>query len=404
MKNKTISNFQWTVFAEDWGRHPSSTQHLFKYLNRTDSVLWVNSIGLRRPRISDLTRIKEKIAQIFNPTHNDFQQKISNVKKENQHTNLDVLAPIAIPWPGNAVFYVINRALLSVQLRLSAKCKDYNSVNVLWMSLPTARCVIANSCNEDIVVYYAGDDFGSLAGVDNVAVTKEETLLVAKADIIFTASKKLANKFPAHKTYLLSHGVDLALFSKQCSKPSDLPDHQFVVGFYGSISSWLDQELLNYLATERPDIGFVLIGHVEIPTPRFFALPNVYHLASVPHEQLVEYASNWDVSILPFVSNEQIDACNPLKLREYLAVGKPVLSTIFPAMKEYENTVFSGASNIDLLQQLDKILLLSPEDKQEIETKSRHAVEHLSWEGIAESAKQILLEAVNNKQLRNPNE
>ena len=67
----SISNFEfeWLVFAEDWGRHPSSTQHIFRcLLANSETVYWVNSIGLRRPRISDGKRIFEKLKQVIKPT------------------------------------------------------------------------------------------------------------------------------------------------------------------------------------------------------------------------------------------------------------------------------------------------------------------------------------------------
>lgn len=94
---------------------------------------------------------------------------------------MGILAPVAIPWPGSYIAYVINRLLLTYQTRaLLAKHKIKGKVpRILWLSLPTGRCVIG-TLEEDIVVYYAGDDFSALNGVDHKQVSFEETELVKK--------------------------------------------------------------------------------------------------------------------------------------------------------------------------------------------------------------------------------
>lgn len=394
----SISNFEfefeWLVFAEDWGRHPSSTQHIFRCLvANSETVYWVNSIGLRRPRISDAKRIFEKLKQVIKPTSNEFNQE---TVKTASITPDEVIAPIALSWPGSELVNALNRNLLTNQVskKLEKYRNDETKYRVLWLSLPTARCIV-DAFEQDIVVYYAGDDFSALAGVDHDEVSQEESQLVKNADLVLAASAKIAAKFPAHKTHVINHGVDKSLFSQQCSKPVNFPDGKFTVGYYGSITEWLDYDLIAYLAQQRRDINFVFIGHASCERcESIFKLANVYHFADMPHQQLIEYASNWQASLMPFQLNEQILACDPLKLREYLAIGKPILSSTFPALTPFDDVVFHGKDKIEILSRLDSIINLDPQQQQVLMANSRAHIQQASWEQRAEQVKALIADVI----------
>ncbi|MFT7682559.1 MAG: hypothetical protein ACI935_002034 [Moritella dasanensis] len=386
-----MKNWQWIVFGEDWGRHPSSTQHLMKCMATQHQVFWVNSIGLRRPRLNDGKRIIEKFKQLKRATRNNFNQGETPQLTDAQP--LGILAPVAIPWPGSQIAYVINRLLLTYQTRAllakhNAKDKD---PRILWLSLPTGRCVIG-SLEEDLVVYYAGDDFSALNGVDHKQVSIEESELVKHADIIFAASDIIARQFPQDKTYLLPHGVDLKHFSSDCKRPDNYPESDLVVGYYGSITSWLDFELITFLAQSRPDITFLFIGKIEITDCPIFEYDNIIHLADMPHELLIQYAANWQVSLIPFVDNEQIRACNPLKLREYLAIGHPILSTRYPAVNPFADCIYVADDKYQMLTQLDLALALPSKVLKQLKDRSREMVETATWQARCDLVTMLLSE------------
>jgi glycosyltransferase involved in cell wall biosynthesis len=316
------------VFGEDWGRLPSSTQHLVRHLAKDRPVLWVNSIGLRRPRLdrADLARLWSKLWQRLAPP----PPRIS------APPNIRILAPLALPFPGSATARTINGFGLGTQIRRRLEARDRQPI--LWTSLPSAIPVIGH-CGEAAVVYYCGDDFGALSGVDHAPVLALERELVARADLIIAASPALAAKFPADKTLLVQHGVDVGLFAGPAPRPEDLPAARPVAGFYGSISDWLDLPLLAATAKARADWDFVMIGPIRTDIRSLEGLENVTLLGPRPHEALPGYVQHWTVSLLPFRDNAQIRACNPLKLREYLAAGTPIVSTDFPALDGYRDLV-----------------------------------------------------------------
>jgi hypothetical protein len=198
------------VFGEDWGAHPSSTQHIVSLLALDRQVLWINSIGLRRPRIIGKLSAMSGFAN----------QNISDQQSQ-QPESLDVIQPRAICWPGSSVAARFNGSVLGRQVR-NALDRSNIEKPVIWTSLPTAFDVV-DKINGRALVYYCGDDFSALAGVDHEPVALMEKKHAAQADLIIAASDVLASRFPAHKTLAVPHGVDYRLFSQPALRAHDLP-------------------------------------------------------------------------------------------------------------------------------------------------------------------------------------
>ena len=321
------------VFGEDWDRHPSSTQHLVRRLAANSPVLWVNSIGMRRPKLSvrDFNRAASKVFCRSRSTSPDSPASNS------QPANLTVVSPLVVPWPGSSLAFAANRLLLSRQL-LPRLAERGMKRPILWTSLPTALPALGQ-LGEKAVVYYCGDDFGSLAGVDHEPVLAMEAELVEKADLVLAASETLAARFPKAKTRLIPHGADIALFATPAVPAADLPRDRPVAGFYGSVADWINVELLAYAAAQLPDWQFLFIGAIETGVTPLRALTNVSFLGPRAHHELPGYAQHWQASLLPFRDCPQIRACNPLKLREYLAAGPEIVATDFPALNPYRDLI-----------------------------------------------------------------
>src|SRR4051812_14787077 len=155
------------MFGEDWGAHPSSTQHLARQLVRDRRILWVNSIGLRRPRLTrhDLARLGRKLAGAWQGTKKPAPE-------QTPPPGLTVAAPLALPFPGSRIAERLNAELLARQLRPKLAQLEIERP-ILWTSLPSAVAAVGK-LGERAVVYYCGDDFGALVGVDHGAVVEME--------------------------------------------------------------------------------------------------------------------------------------------------------------------------------------------------------------------------------------
>jgi len=333
------------VFGEDWGKHPSSTQHLIKEINNNRKVVWVNSIGLRKPRFNwhDVFRVVRKCATFFSVKKNN------NVRSKNRTTDFIVICPIVIPCANSWLAIKFNQWLLARQLQKSLTTLNIKDP-IVWCSLPTAVDYLSIFPNS-ISVYYCGDDFGSLAGVDHQVVIQKERRLVDSVKYVFTASEALIRKFPQDKTITIPHGVNYALFNKkQNNRPADLPLGKPIAGFYGSISTWLDQELILHAAQMLPNWNFVFIGQIECNIDILLKVANIHFIGAKNHCELPSYIQYWNVALLPFKDNKQIQMCNPLKLREYLASGTPIVSTPFNALAAYKNFVTLAHDKKDISQ------------------------------------------------------
>lgn len=389
------------IFAEDWGAHPSSTQHLAKRLMAERDMIWVNSIGLRRPRLSDLGRVLCKIRAMGrkpsapNAPPNAAQNAPPNAASDpssiqNQGTPHCLIEPIAVSWPGSWLASAVNRRTLPKQIGAALRSLGSDRP-ILWTSLPSAVDVVGR-LNEIGVIYYAGDDFGSLAGVDHKPVLRQEALLAEQADVIIAASPEIARRFPRGKTFVIPHGVDMDLFSKLKARAEDMRDRgRPIAGFYGALDAWLNIDLLRATAARMPDWDFVFIGPVRTDISALAALKNVRLLGPRDHAALPRYAQHWTVSMLPFLDTAQIRACNPLKLREYMATGRPIVSTPFPAAERFGNHIRFAQT----AETFEIALRDSLRDDETMRLARQKAVSDQSWEHRAYEVG-ILIDALQN--------
>ncbi|PHP67454.1 glycosyl transferase [Zhengella mangrovi] len=322
------------VFGEDWGRHPSSTQHLVRRLAGDRNTLWINSLGLRRPRLTrrDATRLATKAVSLLRTP-----PVPAGRTDRSDHPFRAIIEPRAVSWPGSRVAAAINRRLVGTQVNAALE-RNGMKAPVLWTSLPTALPLVG-TLGERAVVYYAGDDFAALHGVDHGPVAAMERALADRADLILAASPEIAERFDPARTVHLPHGVDFGLFSGPASRNAALPEGK-TAGFYGSLNGWIDLPAIADAARRLPGWTFVLIGRIEADLAPIEGLANIRLAPPVSHDSLPSWSQHWTVSLLPFVRNRQIDASNPLKLREYLAAGRPVAATYaFPAIRDLQAPV-----------------------------------------------------------------
>src|SRR5207302_3834993 len=133
-------------------------------------------------------------------------------------------------------------------------------------------------------------------------------------------------------THLSPHGVDFDHFVKAQDPALPLPDDvadlvaskRPIVGFFGLIERWIELGLVAYLAQQRPDWTFLMIGRVAVPEADVPRLPNLRFLGRRPYESLPAYGRAFSAAIIPYHLTPQVMHANPIKLREYLAMGKPI--------------------------------------------------------------------------------
>jgi glycosyltransferase involved in cell wall biosynthesis len=337
-------------FANDWEGDPLSKKHIALRLAQKNRVLWVNSTGIRNPTASvrDLRRAWKKLGQYFRGC-----RPVSE--------NISVFSPLVIPFHGNRVARWANRQFLTWGLRRACRKLGFQKP-ITWSFVPSSA-EVAGSLGERLVIYHCVDEYSKFTGTNEAAILEMERGLMEKADMVVVSSSRLYETKSKYNpnTFLVTHGVDVAHFSNACRKtfaaPADCAGLKGpVIGFFGLIADWVDIEVFRFLASSRPEWSLLLIGEVQTDTAVLRDLPNVHLLGRRSYQSLPAYCKAFDVAILPFVVNELTVAANPLKLREYLAAGLPVVATPLPEILKLKPLVRMARTPGEFLDQVDALL------------------------------------------------
>ncbi len=314
-------------FSHDWSGDPLSKTHVMRLLARDNRVLWVNSIGYRTPTASkaDITRAFKKLAAVATPLREP-------------EPNIFVLNPLAIPAYGNPRVRELNRHLLRFQVRRAMRKLGFRRP-LNWVFNPAAA-VIAGTLGEEKVIYYCVDEYTAFSGVSSTALADLERQLLRRADLVIVSADLLyESKSPFNpRTVIVRHGVDFEHFRKALDPATVVPAEvaslpRPVIGFFGLIADWVDLELMAHVAERYPGGSLVLLGKATTDTSVLERIPNVHLLGRKTYESLPAYCKGFDVALMPFRINELTLNANPLKVREYLAAGLPVVSTAIPEVE-----------------------------------------------------------------------
>jgi glycosyltransferase involved in cell wall biosynthesis len=361
-------------FGHDWTGDPLSKTHLMRILARDNRVLWINSIGYRTPTISsrDFRRALRKLRA--------FAVPVREVEK-----NIFVLNPVAIPAYGLAPMRSVNRLLLRFQiLQAMRRLRFERPIN--WVFNPSGS-VVAGALGEDMVVYYCVDEFTRFSDAGTRTLAEMEKFLLGRADLVVVSADRLfQSKGPLNKnTLLIRHGVDYEHFRKALAPETTVPEEiaslpRPIIGYFGLMApDWIDKELLVKIAQRFPSGSLVLLGSATMDMSPLSAMPNVHLLGRRPFATLPAYCKGFDVAILPFPISEVTLNANPLKVREYLSAGLPVVSTRIPEVEILGEAIV--ADDHDAFLRGLESALAEPGPRSERSLRMRHE----SWEGRVEA-------------------
>lgn len=320
------------VFSDDWGRHPSSCQHLVARLLDRFDVTWVNTIGMRRPSLNMATirRSFQKLGQ---------WTAVSSAKSAEQRFGPRVTRPIM--WPDFASKWArqLNVRLLETHLRKNVERLDSS---ILLTTIP----IVADLVGRFPVsrwVYYCVDDFSEWPGLDSSTMRAMEQALVQKVDDVIVAGKNLAQRMSlqGRDSTIISHGVDLDHWRKvkaleaHSSALAELERPLAV--FWGLVDQRLDIEWLDRLNASMQSGTIAMVGPQQNVDPSLRRMSRVKLTGALPYCVLPQIASEADALIMPYTNSPVTRAMQPLKLKEYVATGKPVVVRRLPSTLEWED-------------------------------------------------------------------
>jgi glycosyltransferase involved in cell wall biosynthesis len=346
-----LDQFGIVYFGNDWSaENRTSSHHIAERLAERTRVLYVDTPGLRAPKANgrDLKKLCGKLLSALR-------------RPRPVGDRLWQISVPQIPFRRLPLVRQLNVALGKLLVKRALRRLGFTRT-VSWFAVPHPG-FLANAFDETAVVYYCIDDYAALPDVDARAIAELDAHLTSRADQVFVASARMLDVKRRFRpsTVLSPHGVDVALF-RTASDPelSIAPGARTlprpVIGFYGLIEEWIDLDLVAGIAERRPQWTFLLIGRLAVDAGRLKDLPNVVFAGPQPYRSLPGWAKAFDVAIIPYRLTRQVVNAAPLKLREYLATGKPVVAVPAPEIERFAGLVRVASGPDQFVAEIEDVL------------------------------------------------
>jgi glycosyltransferase involved in cell wall biosynthesis len=356
--------------SENW----TNQQHLMSRLALENRVLFVESLGLRRPTLSrrDLRRMARRLRRSLHPL--------------NLRDGVYVLSPLVVPFHGRAAVRRLNRFLLRRAVRV-ATARLGMERPILWGYVPQA-IELVDLLAPIRVVYHCVDDIAAHERIDDTSFAEAERRFLERADLVIASSAPLAQRLAAgrHDVRLMPNVADTGLFATALEPgPIDsdldaLPRPRIV--FVGAVSAIkLDLALIAELARLRPAWSIALVGPVGLGDPStdvsaLAQLPNVHLLGARTCNELPAVMRGADAGLIPYRLNRLTASIFPMKVYEYLAAGLGIVSTRLPSLAGVEDVRFAG----DAAETAVALEALLAEDADDERRRRSQVASGHSWE------------------------
>jgi glycosyltransferase involved in cell wall biosynthesis len=359
----------------DWDTELWTNQHhLMSRLARENRVLFIESLGLRRPQLAgrDLARIWRRLRR--------------GLQGPRAVDGLHVLSPLVLPFHRSAIVRALNARLLPALVRRAARRLGLQQP-ILWAYVPQAE-VLIDALDPSLVIYHCVDDIAAQDRIDTASFRAAETRFAARADLVLASAPALAKRMRMISNNVLDapNVADTELFSSALEPGrvdpgmAALPNPRIV--FTGAIVAVkLDLPLLATLARLRPSWSFALVGPIGPGEPdadisAITGEPNIHLLGPRRYRELPDVLRAADAGLIPYARNTLTESIFPMKVYEYLAAGLPVVATPLPALADLAD-VATARDAEGLAELLDEALADRGHGRRA--ERSRAAASH-SWE------------------------
>ena len=360
-------------FAGDvWDGNPHSRHHLMRRFAGRFDVLFVEGVPMRSVATGqpgELRRVAAKLRTVR-----------GNLRTVAPH--LHVLRPFAVP-PAGAVGRRLQ--LLAVRAHVDAALRrlGLDGPAISWFSIPVCAPLRGRFGEVGSVLYYQ-DRYDAFSHVDAKHLRRCLRELAAGCDVAIASSAALAEDLRGlgATPQLVAHGVDAKRFAGRPPPPPDLADlERPLVGYVGIVDDYLDLELFTAVADRLERGTVVLVGRANTDVSALTAHPRVQLLGTRPYDAIPGYLSAFACCLVPFAINRLTVAVNPIKLREYLAAGRPVVSTPMPEVLQYGDVVSIAEGDDRFVDAV--VASLTQADDNDAIRRRRQRVAGESWDAVA---------------------
>ncbi|MFN3420213.1 MAG: hypothetical protein ACK40X_00625 [Armatimonadota bacterium] len=360
------------------------------------TIICVSTVTLMSQRGTPCHLMKAMAEQVpvlfINPPHSlaRWRRERKRLLAQTGNTNLQIVTPI-VPTTFRFLPRRLRRwivALLATPQLLEGIRKCAKPPFVLWSYLSELTLPLVRGLKVSLLCYHQLDDFSSLLPEDEPL----EKLIEREADLLFVVSPILQERYAkqGRQAILLPNGVDVQHFSQALSPNVSIPEELAKlpsprIGFVGAVApAWVDTELLLQIARCRPNWSIIVIGPLWDWRPPQNPPPNCHFLGARPYQIIPFYLKGLDVCLILFKDNAITRAASPLKLYEYLAAGRAVVTSPIPDQANFSSVTWLAQTAEEFLHAIEEALKVANDPKEQQRRLS--AVSQHSWQQRAQTA------------------
>jgi glycosyltransferase involved in cell wall biosynthesis len=393
-----ISSIEWSFL---WQPHQEIALRLARAGNR---ILYIENTGVRAPGLGDAGRVLARLKSWVGSLKSRGVREVA--------AGVYVCSPLILPPFGTGIRKFVNRHFLLPLIHRVFRKLDMRDV-IIWSYLPTDTVldlIKLLRTQRGATIYYCMADFPKLTP-DSAQIAATESLLVEQSDLVFanctTISKRLSKR--GKQVHVFPPGVDLAAFpfsSDSANNPRgpqpalkiETLKHP-VIGYIGGLHRHVDFDLIVKMANARPDWSWVFVGPLQASTEKLEGCRNIYLEGAKPHEELASYLRRFDVCIVPYLRSAYTETVVPVKVNEYLAAGRPVVSTDLPTVGEFNERhnvlITTRNTSDDFLKGIEQALRL-PNDPETI-ARRREVAALCDWNVQMEAMSTLIEQKLGEK-------
>jgi len=360
----------------DYNAIKQRPQHFADALSDSYDFFYIQPFGLRTIKAKDFSRLLSRIAHLYSI--------FSHKKTVPTHVKSLFFIPVV-----SEMFDRINVHLIKKQI-----VRLLDQETIFWITTPSSLFPKLLNCFPQIpIIYEMMDDYGMVQPCNKRKIDKTEKYIISRSRYTIVTAGALLEKARnisanAESCRLVGNGVSSQFFDRaEYYTPPEPCFHngKKTVGYIGATEWWLDIELIHSLAKKFPQVNFVLVGW-----PKIADIPesaNVFFIGKRPFESMPDYLNAFDVCIIPFKPGEFADSINPVKLYEYFALGKPVVSYQMKELEPYQNILYLALNSREFAAHLETAL--NEHDLEKIARRKKIASEN-TWDSKIQTVKKIL--------------
>jgi glycosyltransferase involved in cell wall biosynthesis len=378
----------------DWNFIRQRPQQLALELSRQNEVIYFSSRGLRG-YLKQWLR-KRNGQRVFLSIRSKINEK------------LILYQPLILPQAPLPIIHRINSSISKIWLKCLVKQRKLDNP-VLWLNHPHQADYISLFPN-CLICYDCMDNWSEFnLGREKELIEKEEDHILSKADVVFASSQLLLERMKGKckRVYLIPNACEVEHFAQAVKKDLPIPPElenfkKPRIGYMGIVAEWHDLELIGYAAERRKSYHFVFIGPIgiNVDISPYKKIPNLHFLGGRPYEILPNYLQHMDVCILPFRTGDFAQTIDPVKVYEYLAAGRPVVSVDMRELHKLNSVVRIAKNKEDFVNLLDQALEDAKTPKKHIQ-KCMKIIEDHSWGKRAAKIENLITENLKNPKFSN---